>query len=132
MLYDKLPDDLLTYIYSKILYPKHKNFLTEIKIQYYITNYLLKKNCLKDLYICLYIYYYKNLTISDIDILQNTVNNFTNIKIKYKILNILRNMDINDKIEYIFLLSDFTIKHNIDIKTYMEIKVLNVINNFID
>ena len=131
MLYDKLPDDLLTYIYSKILYPKHKNFLTEIKIQYYITNYLLKKNCLKDLYICLYIYYYKNLTISDIDILQNTVNNFTNIKIKYKILNILRNMDINDKIEYIFLLSDFTIKHNIDIKKYMEIKVLNVINNFI-
>lgn len=132
MLYDKLPDDLLTYIYSKILYPKHKNFLTEIKIQYYITNYLLKKNCLKDLYICLYIYYYKNLTISDIDILQNTVNNFTNIKIKYKILNILKNMDINDKIEYIFLLSDFTIKHNIDIKKYMEIKVLNVINNFID
>jgi len=131
MLYDKLPDDLLTYIYSKILYPKHKNFLTEIKIQYYITNYLLKKNCLKDLYICLYIYYYKNLTISDIDILQNTVNNFTNIKIKYKILNILKNMDINDKIEYIFLLSDFTIKHNIDIKKYMEIKVLNVINNFI-
>jgi len=132
MLYDKLPDDLLTYIYSKILYPKHKNFLTEIKIQYYITNYLLKKNCLKDLYICLYIYYYKNLTISDIDILQNTVNNFTNIEIKYKILNILKNMDINDKIEYIFLLSDYTIKHNIDIKTYMEIKVLNVINNFID
>lgn len=131
MLYDKLPDDLLTYIYSKILYPKHKNFLTEIKIQYYITNYLLKKNCLKDLYICLYIYYYKNLTISDIDILQNTVNNFTNIEIKYKILNILKNMDINDKIEYIFLLSDYTIKHNIDIKTYMEIKVLNVINNFI-
>ena len=33
MLYDKLPDDLLTYIYSKILYPKHKNFLTEIKLR---------------------------------------------------------------------------------------------------
>ena len=131
MLYDNLPDDIIYYIYSKILFKKDKDFCLEIKIYYYIMNYVLKTKKLKDIYSCLIIYQKDNISIYEINELSNLIHKYDDNLIKLYIFNILKKLTINSKIEFLFYIDDYTINSNICNKYYIKNKIISVIDNFI-
>tara|TARA_B110000003_G_scaffold132789_1_gene134808 strand:- start:11777 stop:12178 length:402 start_codon:yes stop_codon:yes gene_type:complete len=131
MLYDNLPDDIINYIYSKILFKKDKDFCLEIKIYYYIMNNVLKTKKLKDIYSCLIIYQKDNISIHEINELSNLIHKYDDNLIKLYIFNILKKLTINSKIEFLFYIDDYTITSNICNKYYIKNKIISVIDNFI-
>lgn len=90
MLYDNLPDDIIDYIYSKIIFNKNNEFCLEIKINYYIMNNLFKTKNIKDILSCLIIYEKKNITINEINEIINKINSYDDKFIKLYIFNILK------------------------------------------
>lgn len=131
MLYDNLPDDIIGYIYSKILFKKDKDFCLEIKIYYYIMNYVLKTKKLKDIYSCLIIHQKNNISIDEIYELSYLIDKYDDNLIKLYIFNILKKLTINSKIEFLFYIDDYTINSNICNKYYIKNKIISVIDNFI-
>tara|TARA_Y100000389_G_scaffold33641_1_gene28669 strand:- start:9577 stop:9981 length:405 start_codon:yes stop_codon:yes gene_type:complete len=132
MIYDNLPDDIIDYIYSKILFKKDKDFCLEIKIHYYIMNNLLKTKKLKDIYTSLIIHQKDNIYIDEINELSNLIDKYDDNLIKLYIFNILKKLTINSKIEFLFYIHDYTIYSNkICNKYYIKNKIICVIDNFI-
>lgn len=131
MLYDNLPDDIIGYIYSKILFKKDKHFCLEIKIYYYIMNYVLKTKKLKDIYSCLIIHQKDNISIDEIYELSYLIDKYDDNLIKLYIFNILKKLTINSKIEFLFYIDDYTINSKISNKYYIKNKIISVIDNFI-
>lgn len=131
MLYDNLPDDILDYIYSKIIYKKNKDFCLEIKIHYYIMNNLFKTKNIKDILSCLIIHENYIITIDEINELSNKINNYDNNLIKLYIFNILKKLTIHSKLDFIFYINDYSINLKKFDNFYVRNKILRVINNFI-
>tara|TARA_B110001450_G_scaffold157068_1_gene146363 strand:- start:12636 stop:13037 length:402 start_codon:yes stop_codon:yes gene_type:complete len=131
MIYDNLPDDIIDYIYSKILFKKDKDFCLEIKINYYIMNNLLKTKKLKDIYCGLIIHQKDNISIDEINELANLIDKYDDNLIKLYIFNILKKLTINSKIKFLFYIQDYTIKLNRCNKYYIQNKIISVIDNFI-
>jgi hypothetical protein len=131
MLYDNLPDDILDYIYSKIIYKKNKDFCLEIKIHYYIMNNLFKTKNIKDILSCLIIHENDIITIYEINELSNKINNYDNNLIKLYIFNILKKLTIHSKLDFIFYINDYSINLKKFDNFYVRNKILRVINNFI-
>lgn len=131
MIYDNLPDDILDYIYTKIIYNKNKEFCLEIKIYYFITNYLFKKKSLKDIYCCLLIHNNNDITIDEINNLSYLVQNYDNNLLKLYILNILKKMNIDSKLEFLFNINDYTIDFKNFDKLYINNRVIKTLNNFV-
>tara|TARA_B000000477_G_scaffold52176_2_gene43870 strand:+ start:29420 stop:29821 length:402 start_codon:yes stop_codon:yes gene_type:complete len=131
MLYDNLPDDIIDYIYSKILFKKDKDFCLEIKIYYYIMNNVLKTKKLKDIYSCLIIYQKDNISIDEINELSNLIDKYDDNLIKLYIFNILKKLTINSKIEFLFYIHDYTINCKIYNRYYIKNKIISIIDNFI-
>ena len=106
MLYDNLSDDILDYIYSKIIYKKNKDFCLEIKIHYYIMNNLFKTKNIKDILCCLIIHENYIITIDEINELSDKINNYDDNLIKLYIFNILKKLTIDSKLDFIFYILD--------------------------
>jgi len=131
MIYDNLPDDIIDYIYSKILFKKNKDFCLEIKIHYYIINKVLKSKKIKDIYTSLIIYQKKYITFDEIYALSNLVYKYDDNLIKLFFFNILKKLNINSKIEFLFYINDYTINSKICNEYYIRNKIICIINNFI-
>jgi hypothetical protein len=109
MLYDNFPNDILDYIYSKIIYKKNKEFCLEIKIHYFIMNNLLKTINIKDVLCCLIIHKNEIITIHEINELSDKINNYDEKLIKSYIFNILKKLSIDSKLDFIFYMNDYSI-----------------------
>lgn len=131
MLYDNFPDDILDYIYSKIIYKKNKEFCLEIKILYFIMNNLLKTINIKDVLCCLIIHKNEIITIDEINELSDKINNYDEKLIKSYIFNILKKLSIDSKLDFIFYMNDYSIHLKKNNKFYVKNKILRIINNFI-
>lgn len=131
MIYDNLPDDIIDYIYSKILFKKDKDFCLEIKIYYYIMNNVLKTKKLKDIYSCLIIHKKDNISIDEINELSYLIDKYDDNLIKLYIFNILKKLTINSKIEFLFYINDYTINSKICNKYYIKNKIISIIDTFI-
>lgn len=131
MLYNNLPDDILDYIYSKIIYKKNKDFCLEIKIYYFIINYLFKKKTLKDIYCCLLIHNNNDITIDEINNLSDLVQNYDDNLVKLYIFNILKKMCIDSKLDFLFNINDYTIDFKNFNKFYIKNRVIKTLNNFV-
>lgn len=131
MLYDNFPDDILDYIYSKIIYKKNKEFCLEIKIHYFIMNNLLKTINIKDVLCCLIIHKNEIITIDEINELSDKINNYDEKLIKSYIFNILKKLTIDSKLDFIFYMNDYSIHLKKNNKFYVKNKILRIINNFI-
>lgn len=131
MLYDNLSDDILDYIYSKIIYKKNKDFCLEIKIHYYIMNNLFKTKNIKDILCCLIIHENYIITIDEINELSDKINNYDDNLIKLYIFNILKKLTIDSKLDFIFYINDYSVNLKKFDNFYVRNKILRVINNFI-
>lgn len=131
MLYDNLPDDILDYIYSKIIYKKNKDFCLEIKIHYYIMNNLFKTKNIKNILSCLIIHENYIITIDKINELSDKINNYDDNLIKLYIFNILKKLTINSKLDFIFYINDYSINLKKFNNFYVRNKILRIINNYI-
>ena len=131
MLYDTLPDDIIDYIYSKIILKKNKEFCLEIKIHYYIMNNLFKTKNIKDILSCLIIHKNNYITINEINELSEKINNYNEKNIKLYIFNILKKLSIDSKLDFIFYINDYSINLKKLDNYYIKNKILRVINNFI-
>jgi hypothetical protein len=131
MLYDNFPNDILDYIYSKIIYKKNKEFCLEIKIHYFIMNNLLKTINIKDVLCCLIIHKNEIITIHEINELSDKINNYDEKLIKSYIFNILKKLSIDSKLDFIFYMNDYSIHLKKNNKFYVKNKILRIINNFI-
>lgn len=131
MLYDNFPDDILDYIYSKIIYKKNNEFCLEIKIHYFIMNNLLKTKNIKDVLCCLIIHKNEIITIDEINKLSDKINNYDKKLIKLYIFNILKKLSIDSKLDFIFYMNDYSINLKKNNKFYVKNKILRIINNFI-
>jgi len=131
MLYDNLPDDILDYIYSKIIYKKNKDFCLEIKIHYYIMNNLFKTKNIKDILSCLIIHENYIITIDEINELSDKINNYDDNLIKLYIFNILKKLTIDSKLYFIFYINDYSVNLKKFDNFYVRNKIFRVINNFI-
>lgn len=131
MLYDNLPDDIIDYIYSKIIFKKNKEFCLEIKIHYYIMNNLFKTKNIKDILSFLIIHKNNYITINEINEISEKINNYDEKNIKLYIFNILKKLSINSKIYFIFYINDYSINLKKLNNYYIKNKILRIINNFI-
>ena len=131
MLYDNLPDDIIDYIYSKIIFKKNKEFCLEIKIHYYIMNNLFKTKNIKDILSCLIIHKNNNITINEINEISEKIDNYDEKFIKLYIFNLLKKLSIDSKLDFIFYINDYSINLKKMDNYYIKNKILRVINNFI-
>ena len=94
-------------------------------------NNLLKTKKIKHIYSCLIIHQKNNISIDEINELSNLIDKYDDNLIKLYIFNILKNLTINLKIEFLFYIHDYTIYSKICNKYYIKNKIISIIDTFI-
>ena len=86
-LINKLPDDIIDYIYKKIYYKQNSEILEEIKLMYYINKKIITYDNLKDVCSCALIHmkddiFIERIKIEDINNINNYIRDLNNDEVK--------------------------------------------------
>jgi len=134
-----LPDDIIDKIYSKIYYPQNSNLLSEIKLVYFITTELVKKNGLYNVCCCAIIHdeYYMNvefISLQYIEDIHDKINNLTYSQTRILLNNVIGKMSLEKKYSFIFYMTDRTIRKKAfqDTNNYIKYIINSIINNNLD
>tara|TARA_B110001452_G_C15136072_1_gene395657 strand:- start:426 stop:857 length:432 start_codon:yes stop_codon:yes gene_type:complete len=137
-LVNKLPDDIIDYIYKKIYYNQNAEILEEIKLMYYINKKIIRYENLKDVCSCALIHmkddiFIERIKIEDINNINDFTTNLNNDEVKILTNKTLSKGSLKKKYSFIFYMTDITIHgknyiNNDFIKQYVN----NLVKNFID
>jgi len=137
-LVNKLPDDIIDYIYKKIYYKHNDELLEEIKLMYYINKKLIKYENLKDVCSCALIHmkddiFIERIKIEDINNINDYIRDLNINEVKILTNKTLSKAPLKKKYSFIFYMTDVTIhgKNYINddfIKHYVNYLVKNLID----
>jgi hypothetical protein len=113
-LVNKLPDDIIDYIYKKIYYKQKDEILEEIKLMYYINKKIIRYDNLKDICSCALIHakediFIERIKIEDINNINNFITSLNNDEVKILTNKILSKTPLKKKYSFIFYMTDVTI-----------------------
>ena len=137
-LINKLPDDIIDYIYKKIYYKQNSEILEEIKLMYYINKKIITYDNLKDVCSCALIHmkddiFIEKIKIEDINNINNYIRDLNNDEVKILTNKTLSKAPLKKKYSFIFYMTDVTIygKNYIN-DDFIKHYVNNLIKNSID
>ena len=137
-LVNKLPDDIIDYIYKKIYYKQNNELLEEIKLMYYINKNIITYDNLKDVCSCALIHmkddiFIERIKIEDINNINNYIRDLNNDEVKILTNKTLSKAPLKKKYSFIFYMTDVTIHGNNYINDdFIKHYVNNLIYNFIN
>tara|TARA_B100000795_G_C22727480_1_gene410007 strand:+ start:447 stop:872 length:426 start_codon:yes stop_codon:yes gene_type:complete len=127
----QLPDDIIEYIYLKIYYKNNEKIFDEIKLVYFIKNYVLLKYDIKNLCNIILIYSnynINNININEINYIYHKTSNLSDEEL-YKLFNKkINKISLKEKYKLIFNFYDYRM-HGINSIT--EKFIYKYINNII-
>tara|TARA_B100001142_G_C14259451_1_gene626432 strand:- start:577 stop:1008 length:432 start_codon:yes stop_codon:yes gene_type:complete len=137
-LINKLPDDIIDYIYKKIYYKQNSEILEEIKLMYYINKKIITYNNIKDVCSCALIHmkddiFIERIKIKDINNINNYIRDLNNDEVKILTNKTLSKAPLKKKYSFIFYMTDVTIhgKNYIN-DNFIKHYVNNLVKNLID